>query len=248
MSPAPAFVNVCPAAVILPIVNKLEAVPKAEKVVTVVVLAAVNLIVCGVASCCLKSVKVFDPTKSTSPVLVALVIHIFPNVFPPPLKVLTLVVEPEILIVLVLGVRVRLVAVAVVQTVEVVVAVSSHVPVPIKIVRTFELDELNKPIVKLLLFASSVPLVRVTARVAPTVRASASCHVPPTPLKVTAASIVFPLVVMVLVPEVAANVQVGAPLKVKVVVAEIFKLPYIEIELEPLAQVPEKPVRSMLPT
>ena len=64
--------------------------------------------------------------------------------------------------------------------------------------------------VRLKLAKSSVPFVMLKARVAPTVKASASCHVPPTPSNVSGRSIVCPALVIVFVPEVAAKVMAVA--------------------------------------
>jgi hypothetical protein len=47
------------------------------------------------------------------------------------------------------------------------------------------------------LLKSRWPFVRVTILAIPTVSASTSCHVPPTPLKVTSWSMVLPLEVIV---------------------------------------------------
>ena len=54
--------------------------------------------------------------------------------------------------------------------------------------------ELNNPQVKVKLFKSSVPLVRVAVLVDPIVNALRSCQLPPTPENVTGASMVIPLV------------------------------------------------------
>ncbi len=51
-----------------------------------------------------------------------------------------------------------------------------------------------------------MPLVRVRVLVDPVSNASASCQVPPTPLKVMSEARVMPFEVMVLVPEVAVKV------------------------------------------
>ena len=79
------------------------------------------------------------------------------------------------------------------------------------IARTLDSAELNVPNVQTLPLRSKVPLVRNKARVEPSVIASASCHVPPTPLNVTGKSIVLPLLVMVLVPDVEVKVMVLLP-------------------------------------
>ena len=54
-------------------------------------------------------------------------------------------------------------------------------------------------------------VVSVAVIVDPTVIASASCHVPPAPLKVMGKSIVLPLLVIVFVPEVAKKSLRPAP-------------------------------------
>ena len=100
-----------------------------------------------------------------------------------PAEIVLLVEEVSVvLMVAELPENVSPVVVAVVHTVP--VEASVHVPVPMVIVRVLLLDELNNPIEKLLLLASKVPLVSITALVAPTVKASANWKVPPTPLKV----------------------------------------------------------------
>ena len=119
--------------------------------------------------------------------------------------------------------KVSPVVVAVVQMVPL-FPVNVHVPEPIVMVRVLEFEEENKPAVKFLPLASKVPLVRVTVRVEPTTISSANCQVPPTPLKVIGKSSVLPLLVMVLVPEVAAKVVALAP-AVKVMPEETVKLP-----------------------
>ena len=75
-----------------------------------------------------------------------------------------------------------------------------------------------------LLSPSNVPLVNVSTRVAPMVRASKSLNVPPTPLKVTGKSTVFPLVVTSWVPEVAPNRNTPVD-AVSVMPVEIVKFP-----------------------
>ena len=57
------------------------------------------------------------------------------------------------------------------------------------------------------LLASIVPAVNVTVLVDPKVILSCNCQVPPTPSKVNGKSRVTPLVVIVFVPDVAANVK-----------------------------------------
>ena len=57
-----------------------------------------------------------------------------------------------------------------------------------------------------LLLPSKVPLVMVKPRPVANVKSSASCHVPPTPLKITGASMVLVFEVMMFVPDVAAKV------------------------------------------
>ena len=99
--------------------------------------------------------------------------------------------------------------------------VNVHVPLPIVKVLVLEFDEERLPIFTFLLLASKVPLVRVKALlvVVAISSASANCQVPPTPLKVSGLSIIFPLLVMVLVPDVAANVMAVA-LPVAMVIPE----------------------------
>ena len=83
------------------------------------------------------------------------------------------------------------------------------------------LPKASVPTLTFLLLASKVPLVRVKALlvVVAISSASANCQVPPTPLKVSGLSIIFPLLVMVLVPDVAANVMAVA-LPVAMVIPE----------------------------
>ena len=145
------------------------------------------------------------------------------------------------LIVAVPGVVVMLVEVA--QDHAVPAAVRVHVPEPKLMALTPDPDELKVPVVRLYAPAVSVPAVSVTVRVEPTVRASASCHVPPTPLKVTAESIVLPTVVMVLIPDVAAKRNVVPTLRVMPV--ENVRSPYIVlVSVRP--RVPLNPVKFRL--
>ena len=106
--------------------------------------------------------------------------------------------------------KVRFCDVAVVQTV-VLFPVIVQIPEPIVRVRIFELEEENIPVVIFLLLASKVPLVRVRVLALPKVRSSPNSHVPPTPFRMTGKSSVLPLVVIVFVPEVAANVVTPVP-------------------------------------
>ena len=96
-----------------------------------------------------------------------------------------------------------------------------------------------------LLFPSNVPLVRVNARVAPIVRASASCTVPPTPLIVSGSSIVFPFDVMICVPDVAPKVKMPDE-AANVMPVESVNDPYIVLATVRAAQVPAKPVKLTL--
>lgn len=104
-------------------------------------------------------------------------------------------------------VMVNPVTVAVVQSVPP-AALQVMFPVPKAMVRVLELVEENKPVVSVFPSRSSVPLVKVVVReFGPTVSASASRHVPPTPLKVMGESSDFPFEVIMLVPDVAAKVM-----------------------------------------
>ena len=150
------------------IVIKFPAVPETVKVVTVVVVAAVNKIECAAEPSSLKSVKVLLSAIVFEAVLAPRDHQILLKVSPPPEKVLAVVDVSVILIVEVSWPSVSPVIVAVVQTVP--VPDSVQVPLPIVITLVFELLEENFPIEKFLLFASKVPLVRVTVLVAPTVR------------------------------------------------------------------------------
>ena len=73
-----------------------------------------------------------------------------------------------------------------------------------------------------------------------------NCQVPPTPLNVIGKSVVTPLVVIVLVPDVAANV-VTEVLPVHVIVGDSVRLPYIVLGVfVELKRLPENPVKSIL--
>ncbi len=89
-----------------------------------------------------------------------------------------------------------------------------------------------------------VPFVTERVRVLPRVRASPSWKVPPTPLKVKGKSRVLPLVVRVLVPEVAPKVVMLLP-EERVMPPERVRSP--KRVLVELVRVPEKPVKFKLP-
>lgn len=112
------------------------------------------------------------------------------------------------------------------------------------IVRTRVLlfEDENMPVVRVFAFRSSVPLVSAVVLVAPSVNASCNCHVPPTPLNVIGRSIVRPLVVMVLTPDVAANVVAFAPAD-RVMPDDKVRFP--KIVLVPFSKEPANPVKSI---
>ncbi len=90
-----------------------------------------------------------------------------------PAEIVLLVEELSVVfMVAVFEVKVKFVVVAVVHTVP--VEASVQVPEPIVRVRVLVLLVSNDPMEKFLLLASNVPLVRVTNRLDPTVRLSAS--------------------------------------------------------------------------
>ena len=95
----------------------------------------------------------------------------------------------------------------------------------IESVRTLLFDEENVPVVSVIPFRSKEPLVSVNALVEPSVIASCSRQVPPTPLSVTGQSNVRPLDVIVLTPDVEAKVSVDAELAV--IPLESVRLPKI---------------------
>lgn len=157
----------------------------------------------------LKSAKVLAPVRVYVLVVVPPENQRLLNVFPPPAKVTPVAEVSVIFMVEVFWFKVRLVVVLVAHTVPVPAKV--RVPLPMVSVRVLELLELNNPAVKFFPFASKVPLVSVAVRVLPTIKSSASCQVPPTPLKVIGKSRVCPFVVMVFVPEVALKLKALAP-------------------------------------
>lgn len=112
-------------------------------------------------------------------------------------------------------------------------------------VRTLLFAEENVPTVKVLPFRSSVPLVNANALVEPSVKASRSCHEPPTPLNVTGKSNILPLVVIVLPPDVALKVVAEVPAET-VTPEENTMLP--ATLLIELTKEPENPVKFRLLT
>lgn len=104
-----------------------------------------------------------------------------------------------------LPVVVKFVGVEVVHTVP--VPVIDQVPDPVASVLVFEFVELKAPILKVLSFALNVPSVRVRVLVVPIVKLSARETVEVLFI-VIALFTVTPLVVIVCVPELAANVNV----------------------------------------
>lgn len=84
-------------------------------------------------------------------------------------------------------------------------------PEPNAIVRAFVLLELNNPVVSVYPFKFNVPAVSVHVRAAPEVSAFSSCQLPPTPLKVNGLSKTTAAVLIVFVPDVAANVNTPEP-------------------------------------
>lgn len=89
-----------------------------------------------------------------------------------------------------------------------------QVPLPKFNALVFELALLKSPDVTLYPLASNVPVVIVKVFViVAIVKLPTSCQVPPAPLNVNGKSVVIPLVVINLVPEVAANVLALLPLE-----------------------------------
>jgi len=97
-------------------------------------------------------------------------------------------------------------------------------PPPEVIERVLLLLLLKSPVESVLPLRFRVPLVRVSVRVLPIVRLSASCTVAPGALMVMGKSRVLPLVVIDWVPEVAAKVVMPVPALTDSPV-EIVKLP-----------------------
>ena len=116
-----------------------------------------------------------------------------------------------------------------------------QVPLPKFNALVFELALLKSPDVMLYPLRFNVPFVKVTLSVTVVIDMLLfNCQVPPTPSKVMGKSVVTPLVLIVLIPEVAANV-VALPLLAHVVVGDSVRLPYIVLTVE--VSVPENPVR-----
>src|SRR3989344_2210589 len=139
------------------------------------------------------------------------------KVNPPPEKVIAVFDVSVSLIVEVFALNVRLVVVAV-NHVVVVAPVKVQVPLPIVTVLILELEDTKEIAVRLKLFALKVPLVNVTVREEPTVKASPNCQVPPTPSKVIGTLNVTPLLVIVFVPEVA--LKFSATVELAIVIPE----------------------------
>jgi hypothetical protein len=125
---------------------------------------------------------------------------------------------------------------------EATVVISPDVPNAIALVLV--LAALNAPQVKLRLFKSIVPFVKVTVLVEPTVRALNKYHPPPTPLKVIGKSNMYPFVDMAFPVVVEANVQAFVP-PVRVYLptaAAICRSPYNVRALFAIVDVPAKPL------
>jgi hypothetical protein len=130
-------------------------------------------------------------------------------VSPPPTNVLAL--ADDISIVAVPGVRVIPVVVPRFHAVAPDPSIF-QVPLPRFNALVFELALLKRPIVTLYPFVLNVPVVIVKVFVTVAiVKLPTSCQVPPAPLNVNGKSVVIPLVVISLVPEVAANVLALLP-------------------------------------
>lgn len=179
MVPPPALVNAWVAVVSLFIVITLPAVPETVNVVTVWVVPAVNKIEWAAEPSSLKSANVLLPAMVLLAVLAPRDHQILLKVFPPPEKIQAVLLVSVNLMVEVLAFKVRFVVVAVVQVgAGLCAVVIVHVPEPMVIVLLLELLESQLPKVRLLLFASKVPLFKVAPAV--TVKLSCSVKVPPT--------------------------------------------------------------------
>ena len=132
---------------------------------------------------------------------------------PPPAKVLA---EAAAIEIVAEPVMVRPVVVAAFQAVPLALMVT-EAAVPKAMVRVLELEDESVPMLTVLPLKSMVPLVRVSALVAPNVRLSCSCIVPPTPFMVMGLSTVRPAEVSFFTPEVAE--------KVKALAAEVIDMP-----------------------
>lgn len=185
-------------------VMRLPGVPDKVNALTVCVLPNVNLTVAG-CTVLVMLAKVLFPTTVRTP---APPWFSVPYVRPPPWKVLSdalvmLIVEPDAL-------TVAFVEVAIVHAAAPDPKTTADAPVIVR-VRTPEFEDENVPTVNVLPFRSIAPADKVNVRVDPSVKASWSCHAPPTPLNVTGKSSVLPLVVIVLPPDVAMKVVADAP-------------------------------------
>ena len=216
-------------------VMRLPDVPDRENALTVCVVPAVSLTVAGCVVLDI-SANVLLPATVNAPAPPWTKV---PYVSPPPEKVLAValfmvMVEPDAL-------TVALVDVAIVHAEAPLPKTTTDAPVIVR-TRALLFEDENIPVVSVLPFRSSVPLVSVNVLVEPSVRASCACHDPPTPLNVTGKSKATPLVVMVLTPEVAANVVAFVPADM-VIPDDTKRFP--KIVLAEFTKEPEKPVKSI---
>ena len=203
-----AIESVCVAAVTLAIVMRLPAVPFRLKLLNVVVVPAVKRTDAG-CTVFVMLLNVFAPVIVSAPAPPWLMVQLY--VDPPPTKVLAVAAVMEIVPVPVPAVVVYPVGAALLNAVAAAVGqisvpplkVRSLVPVPVVYA---------VPTVSVLPFRLIVPLVCVSVRADPIVRASCNTHDPPTPLNVSGKSIVLVLVVIVRgVPDVDEKSHPFAP-------------------------------------
>ena len=206
---------------IVPTVTRLPEVPLGNPVVVssiVVFVLPVNFSVCG-GVLTESDLNVPVPGAlceiSSSPLAVALVKVSAGKVNPPVLIVRTLVVSPPTSIVQGAVERSIVKFVAVLKLIVAVALVELAIILPPLVLdfipRVLVLVEESSPVVSVLPFKSRVPAVRVSVRVLPIVRLSASCTVAPGALMVIGkSSVPAALVVRTWVPDVAANIIVSA--------------------------------------
>ena len=209
----------CVAAVTLPMVTRLPAVPLRLKSPNVFVVAAVKRTDVG-CTVFVMLVNVFEPVIVKAPAPPWLRVQLY--VDPPPTKVLAVAAVMEIMPVPVPAVVVKPVGLALFQAFP--VPAKRTVP-PLKVRFFVPVVVVNDaPAVNVLPLRSTVPLARVTVLVDPAVMASCRAHVPPTPSNLTTQSKTLPFEVISSVPDVAAKVHVFPP-AVKVAVDPKFMSP-----------------------
>jgi len=222
--------------VLLLIVIRLPAVPDRLKLVNVLVVLAVNVIVAGWVVFVI-SLNVLDPLIVNAPAPPWFKVQLY--VEPPPKNVLAVAAVIEIVPVPVPAVVVKLLGCVLLKANELAPG-QTNVP-PLKVMFLMPAATIYcVPTVSVLPLRSILPLVCVKFRAVPIVSASCSCHVPLTPLNPIGKSRVLPLVVMVLVPEVAAKVS-ATVVDGNVIPAEIVRFPYTVAS--ELLKVPANPVK-----